>query len=94
MAVLVLSGPENFAKREKLRRSLVVPGTVVILMPGKIVKDVQKYNILSGRVVKTFCNSLSKLCKNMINIREKLRMTFLVSGNSFARQICQRCGKI
>ena len=46
VAVLVLSGPENFAKREKLRRNLVVSGRVVILMPGKIVKDVQKYNIL------------------------------------------------
>ena len=54
MAVLVLSGPENFAKREKLRRSLVVPGTVVILMPGKIVKDVQKYNILSRRMAIIF----------------------------------------
>ena len=60
MAVLVLSGPENFAKREKLRRNLVVPGTLVIMMPGKIVKDVQKYNILLGEVAITFCNSDAK----------------------------------
>ena len=60
MAVLVLSGPENFAKREKLRRNLVVSGTVVILMPGKIVKDVQKHNIFSGTVALTFCNSDGK----------------------------------
>ena len=91
MAVLVLSGPENFAKREKLRRNLVMSGRLVILKPDK---DVQKYNILSGRVVITFHNSLSKMCKNIINIREKLRRTLVVSGNSFTRQICQRCGKI
>ena len=35
-------------------------GRLVILMPGKIVKDVQKYNILSGTVALTFCSSDAK----------------------------------
>ena len=70
MAVLVLSGPENFAKREKLRRSLVVPGRLVILMPGKIVKDVYKYSILSGKVAITFCNSYGRqICQRSAKIK-------------------------
>ena len=68
MAVLVLSGPENFAKREKLRRNLLVSGSVVILMPGKIIKDVQKYNVLSGRVA--FYNSYGwQICQRSAKIK-------------------------
>ena len=37
-----------------------MPGRLVILMPGKIVKDVQKHNILPGTVALTFCNSDGK----------------------------------
>ena len=68
VAVLVLSGPENFAKREKLRRNLVMSGRLVILMTGKIVKDVQKYNVLSGRVA--FYNSYGwQICQGSAKIK-------------------------
>ena len=43
MAVLVLSGPENFAKREKLRRNLVVSGGVAITFCNSDAKAVQKF---------------------------------------------------
>ena len=44
VAVLVLSGPENFAKREKLRRNFVVPGTVAITLCNSDAKAVQKFS--------------------------------------------------
>ena len=41
---MVLSGPENFAKREKLRRSLVLPGRVAITFCNSDAEAVQKFS--------------------------------------------------
>ena len=58
----------------------MVSGRLVIMMPGKIVKDVQKYNILSGRVAITFCNSYARqICQGCVKKNNILYIFFRLS---------------